>query len=139
MYRSFTRDELLANVTLYWMTQTISSSFLMYHEGRNPPHRFTSDDFVHVPCAIARFPKEILFPPQEWVERGYNVQRWTEMPMVGTSPLPNNQISWQGISVRANGLHIFNWCPLGNCAPSFLLKAGFASRWTGFVSAGRRR
>jgi pimeloyl-ACP methyl ester carboxylesterase len=79
VYRSFTRDELLANVTLYWMTQTISSSFLMYREGREAPLRFTSDDFVHVPCAIAHFPKEIVFPPQEWVERGYNVQRWTEM------------------------------------------------------------
>ncbi|HEY1805797.1 MAG TPA: epoxide hydrolase [Terracidiphilus sp.] len=83
LYRSFTRDELLANVTLYWMTQTISSSFLIYHEGRKAPLRFTSDDFVHVPCAIAHFPKEIVFPPQEWVERGYNVQRWTEMPKGG--------------------------------------------------------
>ena len=83
VYRSFTRDELLANVTLYWMTQTISSSFLMYHEGRKAPLRFTSDDFVRVPCAIAHFPKEIVFPPREWVERGYNVQRWTEMPKGG--------------------------------------------------------
>jgi pimeloyl-ACP methyl ester carboxylesterase len=83
VYRSFTRDELLANVTLYWMTQTISSSFRMYHEGRKAPLRFTSDDFVHVPCAVAHFPKEIIFPPQEWVERGYNVQRWTEMPKGG--------------------------------------------------------
>jgi pimeloyl-ACP methyl ester carboxylesterase len=83
VYRSFSRDELLANVTLYWMTQTISSSFRMYHEGRKAPLRFTSDDFVHVPCAVAHFPKEIVFPPQEWVERGYNVQRWTEMPKGG--------------------------------------------------------
>jgi pimeloyl-ACP methyl ester carboxylesterase len=83
VYRSFTRDELLTNITLYWMTQTISSSFRMYHEGRKAPLRFTSDDFVHAPCAIAHFPKEIVFPPQEWVERGYNVQRWTEMPKGG--------------------------------------------------------
>jgi pimeloyl-ACP methyl ester carboxylesterase len=55
----------------------------MYHEGRKAPLRFTSDDFVHVPCAIAHFPKEIVFPPREWVERGYNVQRWTEMPKGG--------------------------------------------------------
>ena len=83
VYRSFTRDELLANVTLYWMTQTISSSFRLYHEGRRAPLRFTADDFVHPPCAVAHFPKEIVFPPQEWVERGYNVQRWTEMPRGG--------------------------------------------------------
>jgi len=83
VYRSFTRDELLANVTLYWMTQTISSSFRMYHEGRESPLRFTAEDFVHSPCGIAHFPKEIMFPPREWVERGYNVQRWTEMPVGG--------------------------------------------------------
>lgn len=83
IYRCFTRDELLANVTLYWMTQTISSSFGMYHEGRRAPLRFWADDFVSVPCGIAHFPKEILFPPKEWVQRGYNVQHWTEMPRGG--------------------------------------------------------
>jgi pimeloyl-ACP methyl ester carboxylesterase len=83
VYRSFTRDELLANVTLYWMTQSISTSFRTYHEGRRAPLRFSSEDFVHVPCAVAHFPKEIIFPPREWVERGYNVQRWTEMPRGG--------------------------------------------------------
>ncbi len=83
VYRTFTRDELLANVTLYWMTQSISSSFRMYYEGRKAPLRFTADDFVPVPCGITHFPKEILFPPKRWVERGYNVQRWTEMPKGG--------------------------------------------------------
>jgi pimeloyl-ACP methyl ester carboxylesterase len=83
VYRSFTRDELLANVTLYWMTQTISSSFRMYYETRKTPLRFSANDFVDVPCGIARFPKEILFPPKEWVERGYNIQRWTEMTKGG--------------------------------------------------------
>jgi pimeloyl-ACP methyl ester carboxylesterase len=83
VYRCFTRDELLANVTLYWMTQTISSSFRMYQEGRKSPLRFNAEDFVHPPCGIAHFPKEIMFPPRGWVERGYNVQRWTEMPAGG--------------------------------------------------------
>jgi pimeloyl-ACP methyl ester carboxylesterase len=83
LYRTFTRDELLANITLYWMTQTISSSFRMYHETRNAPLHFSAQDFVRAPCAIAHFPKEILFPPREWVERGYNVQRWTQMPRGG--------------------------------------------------------
>ena len=32
---------------------------------------------------MAHFPKEIIFPPRKWVERGYNVQRWTEMPKGG--------------------------------------------------------
>ena len=83
VYRSFTRDELLENVTLYWMTQSISSSFGMYHEGRKAPLRFAEGDFVSVPCGVASFPKEILSPPRSWVERGYNIQRWTAMPKGG--------------------------------------------------------
>jgi pimeloyl-ACP methyl ester carboxylesterase len=83
VYRSFTRDELLANITLYWMTGTIASSFRMYHEGRESPLRFTAEDFVHPPCGFAHFPKEIMFPPREWVGRGYNVQHWTEMSRGG--------------------------------------------------------
>lgn len=83
LYSTFTRDELLTNVTLYWMTQTIQSSFRLYYENRRAPLHFKQDDFVRPPCAIARFPKEILSPPREWVERGYNVQRWTHMPRGG--------------------------------------------------------
>jgi pimeloyl-ACP methyl ester carboxylesterase len=83
VYQVFSRDELLANVTLYWLTETIGSSFRMYFENRRAPLQFERDDFVQPPCAIAHFPKEILFPPREWVERGYNVQRWTKMPRGG--------------------------------------------------------
>ena len=83
LYSRFTRDELLANVTLYWTTETIHSSFRLYWEGARAPMRFREGDFVSVPCAIARFPKEAPFPAREWVERGYNLQRWTEMPRGG--------------------------------------------------------
>jgi pimeloyl-ACP methyl ester carboxylesterase len=83
IYSSFSRDALLANVTLYWMTQTISSSFCMYREGRRSPLHFSSTDYVPTPCAITCFPKEIMMPPRSWVERGYNVTRWTTMPKGG--------------------------------------------------------
>ena len=83
VYRRFTRDELLANVTLYWMTQTIHSSFRMYFEGRKAPLHFGEGEFVHPPTGIAHFPKELPFPPQIWIERGYNVQHWSEMPRGG--------------------------------------------------------
>ena len=83
LYRSFSRDALLTNVTLYWMTQTISSSFRMYQEGRRCPLHFSQTDYVRSPCAIACFPKEIMTPPRSWVERGYNVSRWTTMPKGG--------------------------------------------------------
>jgi pimeloyl-ACP methyl ester carboxylesterase len=79
----FTRDELLANVTLYWVTQTIHSSFRLYHESRKSPLHFDKDDFVRVPVGIARLPVEDAFPPRKYIERGYNIRRWTEMPAGG--------------------------------------------------------
>ena len=83
VYRRFSRDELLTNLTLYWMTATIFSSFRMYYENRKAPLVFGRGDFVQPPCAVALFPKEISTPPRAWVERGYNVQHWTEMPRGG--------------------------------------------------------
>jgi pimeloyl-ACP methyl ester carboxylesterase len=35
------------------------------------------------PCGVAHYPKEIMFPPRDWVERGCNVQHWAEMPQGG--------------------------------------------------------
>ncbi len=83
LYGRFTRDELLSNVTLYWITETIHSSFRLYYEGGKAPLHFAPGEFVHVPCAIARFPKEEPFPPRPWIERGYNLQHWTDMPRGG--------------------------------------------------------
>ena len=77
VYSRFTRDELLRNVTLYWMTETIGSSVLMYAESAKRPFAFTADECVRPPCAVASFPKEIVQPPRSYVERGYNVKRWT--------------------------------------------------------------
>jgi pimeloyl-ACP methyl ester carboxylesterase len=81
--KRFSKDELLANVTLYWMTQSIASSFRLYNETKKAPLQFSPGELVRVPCAIARFPLEAPFPPREWVARGYNIQRWTEMPRGG--------------------------------------------------------
>jgi epoxide hydrolase len=76
----FTKDELLTNITLYWVTQTGTSSTRIYYENRvatgNPGK-------VTVPTACALFPKEITVPPRKWVEARYNLVRWTEMPRGG--------------------------------------------------------
>lgn len=76
-------DELLANITLYWMTETIYSSFRMYLENTSASLALGKDDFIKIPCAVAHFPKEIFMLPRTWVERGYNLQRWTMMPRGG--------------------------------------------------------
>lgn len=79
----FTKDELLANVTLYWITQTIHSSIRIYNENSKRPLTFKKNDFVNVPVGFAKFPKEIPTPPRFYIEKGYNIQCWTEMPAGG--------------------------------------------------------
>jgi pimeloyl-ACP methyl ester carboxylesterase len=81
--RRFSKDELLANVTLYWMTETLHSSIRLYVEGWKAPLHFRAGESVRVPCGIARFPREAPFPPRSWIERGYAVRHWTEMPRGG--------------------------------------------------------
>lgn len=81
--RCFSKDELLTNVMIYWTTQTIHSSMRLYYEARKRPLHFKAGEKVRAPCGVARFSKEAPFPPREWVERGYNVQRWSEFPVGG--------------------------------------------------------
>jgi pimeloyl-ACP methyl ester carboxylesterase len=79
----FSKDELLTNIMIYWITQTISSSTRLYWEGREQPLRLSVAHSVKPPVAVALFPKEIPMPPRELAERGYNIARWTEMPVGG--------------------------------------------------------
>lgn len=81
--RRISRDVLLANVTLYWITETIGSSVRLYKEARSAPLRFGRDEKVPVPCGVAHFPVEAPMPPRSWVERHYDVQRWTAMASGG--------------------------------------------------------
>ncbi len=55
----------------------------MYFENTTASLALGKDAFIKAPCAVAHFPKEIFMPPRTWVERGYNVQRWTTMPRGG--------------------------------------------------------
>jgi pimeloyl-ACP methyl ester carboxylesterase len=81
--KRFTKDELLTNVMLYWVPETATSSARLYYEmlhaGKFPPQNF----HVSVPTGCAIFPKEILKPPRKWVERLYDVRRWTRFPSGG--------------------------------------------------------
>ncbi|MGD9903583.1 MAG: epoxide hydrolase family protein [Vicinamibacterales bacterium] len=80
--RVFSRDELLTNITLYWVTQTAGSSARIYYESRHPttpplPGR------IETPTACADFPKEIIWAPRRWLEARYNLTRHTSMPAGG--------------------------------------------------------
>ncbi|MEO7042033.1 MAG: epoxide hydrolase family protein [Gemmatimonadaceae bacterium] len=77
------RDIVLANVTIYWLTNSISSSMRVYLESSATPLKLEPGEMITVPTAFARFPFEISRPPRSWVERGYNLVRWTDMPRGG--------------------------------------------------------
>jgi len=76
----FTKDELLTNVMIYWVTQTAASSARIYYENRVAT---PNAGRVMVPTACAQFPKEINAPPRKWIEARYNLTRYTEMPRGG--------------------------------------------------------
>ncbi len=77
----FTKDELLTNITLYWVTATQTSSAQIYYENSHAANRRTGR--VEVPTACAVFPKEIFYAPRRVIEDRYNLVRWTEMPRGG--------------------------------------------------------
>jgi pimeloyl-ACP methyl ester carboxylesterase len=83
VHARFTPDELLTNVTIYWVTQTIGPSMRLYRETVLRPLRFAPGERVRVPAGIARFAREEPFPPRSWVERGYDVRRWSEFDRGG--------------------------------------------------------
>jgi pimeloyl-ACP methyl ester carboxylesterase len=81
--RRFSRDELLTHVSLYWFTETIASSCRMYLESRRAPLVFQRGERIAVPCGVLHLAEEEPMPPRAWVERAYNVVRWTEKPKGG--------------------------------------------------------
>jgi pimeloyl-ACP methyl ester carboxylesterase len=79
----FGADFLCATLTIYWATETATSSARLYyeHRWRQPP--LGPGDHVDVPTAVALFAAGEPAPPREWAERLFNVTRWTEMPRGG--------------------------------------------------------
>ena len=75
-----TRDELLDNVMMYWVTASAASSARMYWESFT---FFGEFGRVELPTGIAAFPKEIFRAPRHWCEAMYNVTHWTAMPRGG--------------------------------------------------------
>lgn len=84
--RRIGRDFLLELLTIYWATQTVTSSMRDYFDNRWHGISLGPDDVVTEPTAIAGFTHEFApegRPPREWAERLYHVRRWTPMPRGG--------------------------------------------------------
>jgi pimeloyl-ACP methyl ester carboxylesterase len=63
-----TRDDILDNITLYWLTNTTVSSARLYWESKLP---FFAPKKVPIPTAVSAFPDELYQAPRSWTERAY--------------------------------------------------------------------
>ena len=82
----YSKDTLLSNIMVYLVTKTFNTASWIYYGRREEGGRFLlkEDLPLKVPTAVALFPKEYLeWAPRSYVEKIYNIQRWTEMPKGG--------------------------------------------------------
>jgi pimeloyl-ACP methyl ester carboxylesterase len=80
----FARDRLLANISLYWFTGAIGSSFFPYYFRTHRPWPIPEGGKVSVPTGYSEFPHEILRPPRSLAEKTYSdIRRWTVMSRGG--------------------------------------------------------
>ena len=74
---SFSKDEILTNVTIYWLTGTIASSMRMYRANAAiPPEQLARR--VEVPSGFSIFAGDVVRPPRAWLDRTANTVRATE-------------------------------------------------------------
>jgi microsomal epoxide hydrolase len=77
------RDDMLADITLYWVTGAIGSSFWPYYARIHGPWPIP-EGAIKVPTGYVEFPKEILRPPRSVAARVYSdIRRWTVMEKGG--------------------------------------------------------
>ena len=95
--KKFTKDELLTNITIYWVTQTANSAGRLYYEARHPvrsaggsaaaspvqPPSSAPVPRVEAPTACVSWPKDVGFSPRKWMESQFNVKRFIIMPRGG--------------------------------------------------------
>ena len=80
-YGDLTRDDILDNITLTWLTNTGVSSARLYVEYKGA---FFNDFNISVPAAVSVFPEEVYQAPRSWSERSYkNLVHFNELPKGG--------------------------------------------------------
>ena len=78
------RDEMLANISLYWFTGCIGASFWPYYARMHGPWPIPEGSTVDVPTGYAEFPREILRPPRSLAQKTYtDIRRWSVMAKGG--------------------------------------------------------
>jgi len=81
---ALTRDEMLTDIMLYWVSGAIGSSFWPYYARMHGPWPVPEGSTVDVPTGYAEFPKEIVRPPRSVAQGMYSdIRRWSVMPKGG--------------------------------------------------------
>lgn len=80
---AISRDDILANITLYWVTGTANSAARIYLEAMRAGQLAPIASRIDVPTGCAIFPKETVRSPRAWAEQAWDVRRWTEMSRGG--------------------------------------------------------
>lgn len=83
LWQAITKDELLTNVMIYWVTQSITSSARLYFESSHVNSALFADGRIEVPTGHAVFPGELYLPPRTWAEKLYNITHWEVQPRGG--------------------------------------------------------
>jgi microsomal epoxide hydrolase len=80
---AISRDDVLANITLYWVTGTANSAARIYLEALRAGQLQPIASRIEVPTGCAIFPKETVRSPRAWADKAWDVRHWTEMPRGG--------------------------------------------------------
>jgi pimeloyl-ACP methyl ester carboxylesterase len=94
------KDELLTNMTIYWVTETIGSSFRWYYEDAHAAPSPNQGKRPTVPAAVAHSPEDAPLP-REWAERQVNLKHFTDFPRGG------HFIAWEEPELYARDLQDF--------------------------------
>lgn len=98
--KRISRDELLTNIMIYWVTETIASSLRSYYEGAQAQPLMKPGDRVEVPSAVAHCQLDAPLP-REWAERHVNLKHYTDLPGAG------HFAAWEKSELYANDVRDF--------------------------------
>ena len=80
---ALSKDEMITDIMLYWLTGTVHSAIRFYSESREHPLHLAPGQRIEPPCGIVHLPKELPMPPRSWAERAFNIVHWTSLPRGG--------------------------------------------------------
>ena len=80
---ALTKDQLLANATIYWVTGTIASAARLYGEWAEQKRLNPTPPIVTTPTSVSIFPTDIRRWPRSWAQRCLNITSWEVMPVGG--------------------------------------------------------